>query len=51
MLSPEQAAFLINTGINTLLIAGSVMMQDMTPEEFDAEKEKNLIIPAPAGVI
>lgn len=40
MLSPEQAAFLINMGLVTLVSAGSVKIQDMSQEEFDAEIQK-----------
>lgn len=36
-LSKEQAAFLINVGLTTLVAAGTATVQDMTEAEFKAE--------------
>ncbi len=39
-LSQEQAAFLVNAGLSTLLAAGTVALMDMSEEEFAAEITK-----------
>lgn len=40
MLSSEQAAFLINMGLLTMVQAGSAKVKDMSEEEFIAEAKK-----------
>lgn len=38
MLSPEQAAFLLNFALGLLVQKGVVTVMDQTPEEFEAEQ-------------
>lgn len=40
MLSPEQAAYLINMGLVTVVTAGTAVVEDMSEEEFQAQIEK-----------
>lgn len=50
MLSKEQAAFLINVGLVSLVTAGSAQVQDMTQEEFNAELAKAKLEESNSGV-
>lgn len=50
MLSSEQAAFLINVGLVSLVTAGSAQVQDMTQEEFEAEVAKAKMEQGNSGV-
>ena len=41
VLSPEQAGYLINFAIGSLVATGMAVVQTMTEEEFKAEAEQN----------
>lgn len=37
MLSPEQAAYILNMGLATLVTSGAITIKEMTEEEFKAQ--------------
>ncbi len=52
LLTPEQAAFLINTGLGFLVQSGAAQLVDMSMEEYEAQRAQNpeqpvLAAPAP----
>lgn len=40
MMTPEQANFFMNVGLNLMVSRGAVSLMDYTPEEFEAEVEQ-----------
>lgn len=42
MLTGEQAAFLMNTGLGFLVQRGAATLMDLTPEEYEEERQKSL---------
>lgn len=43
-LDKEQAQFLLNVGIATLMAQGVLKIQDMTKEQFEAEIAKSVVV-------